>query len=61
MTYVLLAIGNEGIRTFSKGIVKCQENNSLYDTLLHAYLVVKEKIKKKILQLLLLVSSDLSM
>ena len=61
MTYVLLAVGNEGILTFTKDIVKCQENNTLCDTFLYAYLAVKEEIKKKLLQLILLVPSDLTM
>lgn len=60
-TYVLLAVGNEGILTFTKDIVKCQENNTLCDTFLYAYLAVKEEIKKKLLQLILLVPSDLTM
>lgn len=45
MTYVLLAVGNERILTFTKDIVKCQENNRLCDTFLYAYLAVKEEIK----------------
>lgn len=61
MTYVLLAVGNEGILTFTKDIVKCQENNTLCDTFLYAYLAVKEEIKKNFLQLILLVPSDLAM
>lgn len=59
MTYVLLAVGNERILTFTKDIIKCQENNRLCDTFLYAYLAVKEEIKN-FLQLILLVPSDLA-